>query len=159
MRWQLAATCLIAATAGGCDPGVDLSILGGPYPLDEEQFDLYVAVRTTGEAVDDGYLLTVAQVVNADSVVTLSEVWYGHRQPFQTFSYPAPFRGAVLDVLVGLSDIALNCTVSEQNPLQFQLQTEWQSHVEFTVTCVRPPLPKRTSSLMQLPFRIRLTTA
>jgi hypothetical protein len=141
MRWQLAAGCLIFAMVTGCDPLGDMNLIGGPYPLEEQRFELLVRVRTSGDAADDGYLLTVAEVVGADSVVVLSEVRYGYRQSHQLFSYPAPHTGAVLDVLVSLSDIAFNCAVSGQNPFPAQLPTSWMSHVTFDVTCVRPPLP------------------
>ena len=143
MRCQIAAACLIFATVSGCDfdllEGLDLS---GPWSNDETpQFELYVAVQTTGDALDNGYQLTVAEVVSADSVVVLSEVRYGVRQSHQVFRYPAPDGAAVLDVLVTLSDVAFNCTVSGQNAVPTQLQARLSARVDFNVACVRPPLP------------------
>ena len=142
MRCQFAAGCLILATVGGCDfdpfGGIDLF---GPSPPGEPQFELYVAVQTTGDALDNGYLLTVAEVVSADSVVVLSEVRYGVRQSHQVFRYPAPDGAAVLDVLVTLSDVTFNCSVSGQTAVPIQLQARLSARVDFNVACVRPPLP------------------
>jgi hypothetical protein len=49
-------------------------------------------------------------------------------------------------VLVSLSDVAFNCTVAGQNPVEVQLQAGGWSRAEFNVACVRPPLPSEGAS-------------
>ena len=149
---------LMVAAASGCDPFPGMT-LGGPWPDEETppEFRLQVVVQTIGDAVDDGYDLTVWEVVTSDSVLVLSEVRYGSRQSSRAFSWPAPHAGAVLDVLVGVGDIAFNCTVGEQNPspIQLQARSDWGwlmgQVVRFTVTCVRPPLPSHVPSAASIP--------
>ena len=140
MRWQLVTGCLALVTVTGCDYPFEVDLFG-PSPPEEPRFELYVRVRTTGDALDTGYLLTISEVVSGDSVVVLSEVGYKVGQNYQRFSYPAPRAGAIMNVLVSLGDVAFNCTVAGPNPVETQLEAGVWHNLGFNVTCVRPPLP------------------
>jgi hypothetical protein len=100
-------------------------------------YELGLRIQVSGQDIDDLFLVFVEEVLSPDSTRALMGAPTEVRANSNFgFGFPAPAAGAVMDVLVTVSDVAANCSVAGDNPVATQLKEAENVWLEFAVTCV-----------------------
>ena len=117
-RLGLVLVAMVSMAAAGCGDDDE--------PTPPSTGSIGVTTVSTGDAIDDGYQITVdgenAGTIGANSQVVVTDVTPGDRD-------------------VGLTDVEFNCTVGGDNPRTVAVTAGETETTQFDVTCVAPNQP------------------